>query len=70
MIGNDTVGGDPDVLAFDPSSKRLYVTAESGEVAVAVDPATHLVYLQLESGSAGRPSRALWTVYSEPPPVE
>jgi 6-phosphogluconolactonase (cycloisomerase 2 family) len=25
---------DPDVLAFDPGSKRLYVSAESGQVAV------------------------------------
>jgi DNA-binding beta-propeller fold protein YncE len=28
------VGRDPDVLAWDPSAKRLYVSAESGEVAV------------------------------------
>src|SRR6266852_1579193 len=63
------VGSDPDVLAFDPELKRLYVAAESGVVAVfeerdgslvqlgwyrapkahsvAVDPATHRVYLPL-----------------------
>src|SRR5213076_1188278 len=28
------IGGDPDVLAFDPSLGRLYVAAESGVVAV------------------------------------
>lgn len=28
------VGKDPDVLAFDPGNKRLYVSAESGQVAV------------------------------------
>lgn len=28
------VGDDPDVLAFDPGLKRLYVSAESGEVTV------------------------------------
>lgn len=28
------VGDDPDVLAFDPSLKRLYVSAESGTVSV------------------------------------
>src|SRR2546423_3857711 len=61
------IGGDPDVLAFDPTLGRLYVAAESGVVAVfeerdgslgqlgwyrapkahsvAVDPATHRVYL-------------------------
>ena len=65
------VGEDPDVLAFDPGLKRLYVSAESGTVTVfqlngnqlaqlaqfnmphahtvAVDPATHLVYLPLEN---------------------
>jgi DNA-binding beta-propeller fold protein YncE len=33
-LGKVSVGKDPDVLAFDPGSKRLYVSAESGEVAV------------------------------------
>src|SRR5881398_758734 len=67
------IGGDPDVLAFDPSLGRLYVAAESGVVAVfeerdgslvqlgwyrapkahsvAVDPATHRVYLPLANVS-------------------
>ena len=67
------IGGDPDVLAFDPSLGRLYVAAESGVVAVfaerdgslvqlgwyrapkahsvAVDPATHRVYLPLATVS-------------------
>jgi len=70
------VGSDPDVLAFDPELKRLYVAAESGVVAVfeerdgslvqlgwyrapkahsvAVDPATHRVYLPLANVN-GRP---------------
>ena len=70
------IGSDPDVLAFDPELKRLYVAAESGVVAVfeerdgslvqlgwyrapkahsvAVDPATHRVYLPLANVS-GRP---------------
>jgi DNA-binding beta-propeller fold protein YncE len=34
VIGTATVGGSPDVLAFDTSLRRLYVAAESGEVAV------------------------------------
>jgi len=65
------VGDGPDVVAFDPGWKRLYVASESGTVSVfderngalepvgayeaphahsvAVDPATHLVYLPLEN---------------------
>jgi DNA-binding beta-propeller fold protein YncE len=34
VIGKATVGGSPDVLAFDTSLRRLYVSSESGEVAV------------------------------------
>jgi DNA-binding beta-propeller fold protein YncE len=34
LIGKATVGGGPDVLAFDNSLRRLYVASESGEVAV------------------------------------
>ncbi len=34
VTATSTVGQDPDVLAFDPSLRRLYVAAESGEVAV------------------------------------
>jgi DNA-binding beta-propeller fold protein YncE len=67
---------DPDVLALDPGSRRLFVAAESGAIAafdirgdslvplttyqaphahsIAVDPATHLLYVPLEDVS-GRP---------------
>jgi DNA-binding beta-propeller fold protein YncE len=34
MIAQYPVGRDPDVLAFDASAKRLYVSAESGQVTV------------------------------------
>jgi DNA-binding beta-propeller fold protein YncE len=34
VTATDDVGDDPDVLAFDRSLRRLYVAAESGEVAV------------------------------------
>ena len=34
LTGKATVGGSPDVLAFDNSLRRLYVASESGEVAV------------------------------------
>jgi DNA-binding beta-propeller fold protein YncE len=75
-IASHAVGDDPDVLAWDPEWRRLYVASESGVVStfeadgrelrslgeyraehahsVAVDPATHLVYLPLESVN-GRP---------------
>jgi DNA-binding beta-propeller fold protein YncE len=33
-VGHQPVGDDPDVLAFDPVWRRLYVAAESGDVAV------------------------------------
>ena len=39
------VGGDPDVLAFDPSLARLYVAAESGVVAVFAERDGALVQL-------------------------
>jgi DNA-binding beta-propeller fold protein YncE len=78
FTGTFNVGQSPDVLAFDAARRRLYVSAESGVVAVfaetktsvrplgmsflateahtvAVDPATHLVYFPLQSGSNGRP---------------
>jgi YVTN family beta-propeller protein len=71
-MATQTVGSDPDVLAFDTGLHRLYVAAESGVVAVfeeqgtrltklgqalladhahtiAVDQATHRVYLPLEN---------------------
>lgn len=34
VTGTTTVGQDPDVLAFDPGKRWLYVAAESGDVAV------------------------------------
>src|SRR5205814_4392671 len=34
VVGNTSIGPDPDVLAFDTSLRRLYVSAESGVVAV------------------------------------
>lgn len=34
IIGRALVGGSPDVLAYDSSNRRLYVSAESGVVAV------------------------------------
>ena len=32
VLGTYSVGDDPDVLAFDPGLKQLYVSAESGEL--------------------------------------
>ena len=34
VLATHSVGEDPDVLAFDPGLKRLYVSAESGNVTV------------------------------------
>ncbi|MFP5208626.1 MAG: YncE family protein, partial [Acidobacteriota bacterium] len=34
MLSKYEVGDDPDVLAFDPELKRLYVSAESGAVTI------------------------------------
>jgi len=34
LLSVHQVGGDPDVLAFDPELRRLYVSAESGTVTV------------------------------------
>ena len=34
VLATHSVGKDPDVLAFDPGLKRLYVSAESGNVTV------------------------------------
>jgi len=39
VTGHATVGDTPDVLAFDPSLRRLYVSAESGVVAVFAETA-------------------------------
>lgn len=76
-IARASVGARPDVMAFDPGLRLLYVASESGTVSVfriagktvekvgeqfvaqrahsiAVDPATHLVYLPLQNVH-GRP---------------
>ena len=45
FTGNLSVGASPDVLALDAGSKRLYVSAESGVVAVAVEQGRKLVKL-------------------------
>lgn len=45
VVGTATVGGSPDVLAFDGSLRRLYVAAESGEVAVFSERAHGLAKL-------------------------
>jgi DNA-binding beta-propeller fold protein YncE len=45
VTGNDSVGGTPDVLAFDSSLHRLYVSAESGVVAVFAEHAHSLTKL-------------------------
>lgn len=78
VIASFSVGSDPDVLAFDPGLRRLYVACESGIVSVfdeaesslvkrgdvfiapeahsvAVDPATHRIFLPLENAH-GRPA--------------
>ena len=39
VTGSASVGTSPDVLAFDPSLRRLYVSAESGVVAVFAETA-------------------------------
>jgi DNA-binding beta-propeller fold protein YncE len=39
-----SVGEDPDVLAFDPGLKRLYVSAESGNVFIFREDGKTLVY--------------------------
>jgi DNA-binding beta-propeller fold protein YncE len=45
VTGSASVGGSPDVLAFDSTLRRLYVAAESGEVAVFAERAHSLVKL-------------------------
>jgi DNA-binding beta-propeller fold protein YncE len=45
VTGSASVGGSPDVLAFDDSLRRLYVAAESGNVAVFAERARSLVKL-------------------------
>src|SRR6266568_2737226 len=43
VLASHPVGEDPDVLAFDPSLKRLYVSAESGKVTVFREKGRDLV---------------------------
>ena len=43
VLGTYALGKDPDVLAFDPGLKRLYVSAESGTVTVFQDQGKTLV---------------------------
>jgi DNA-binding beta-propeller fold protein YncE len=45
VTGNASVGSSPDVLAFDESLRRLYVAAESGDVAVFAERGRGLVKL-------------------------
>jgi DNA-binding beta-propeller fold protein YncE len=45
IVGRATVGRSPDVLAFDRSLRRLYVSSESGEVAVFAERGRRLVKL-------------------------
>jgi hypothetical protein len=45
VTGTDSVGSSPDVLAFDTALKRLYVSAESGDVAVFSERGRGLVKL-------------------------
>ena len=44
-IGAATVGESPDVLAFDPVRRLLYVAAESGDVAMFTEQGRRLVKL-------------------------
>jgi DNA-binding beta-propeller fold protein YncE len=44
IVGTHRVGEDPDVLAFDPAWRRLYVASESGEVCVFAEGNDGLVY--------------------------
>ena len=44
VLATHPVGEDPDVLAFDPGLKRLYVSAESGDVFVFREDGKTLVY--------------------------
>jgi DNA-binding beta-propeller fold protein YncE len=44
VVGTYNVGRDPDVLAFDPGMKVIYVAAESGEVSVFQESGKNLVF--------------------------
>ena len=43
VTGTDRVGQGPDMLAFDPGTRRLYVAAESGWLAILDEHDRHLV---------------------------
>ncbi|WP_228047737.1 YncE family protein [Streptomyces justiciae] len=43
VTGSEKVGQDPDVLAYDPNARRLYVASESGWVTVADVRDRHLI---------------------------
>lgn len=45
LLSVHQVGEDPDVLAFDPSLKRLYVSSESGTVSVLEETGHDLALL-------------------------
>ena len=45
VAATSSIGGSPDVLAFDTSTRRLYVSAESGDVAVFAERNRKLVKL-------------------------
>ncbi|MGH9484029.1 MAG: YncE family protein, partial [Terriglobales bacterium] len=45
LLSRHQVGADPDVLAFDPGLKRLYVSAESGTVTVFQESGHDLILL-------------------------
>ena len=42
ITGTSTVGDQPDVLAYDPASNRLYVAAESGDLTILDNHNRHL----------------------------
>ncbi len=44
VVEKHQVGGEPDVLAFDPGRLQLYVASESGEVSVFAEEHGRLVY--------------------------
>ena len=45
VVGTASIGGSPDVLAFDNSLRRLYVSAETGDVAVFAERGRSLIKL-------------------------
>jgi DNA-binding beta-propeller fold protein YncE len=45
VVGTASIGGSPDVLAFDSSLRRLYVSSETGDVAVFAERGRSIVKL-------------------------